>query len=104
MAASRLSNGFTKTPNQLLERSLQTPMTLRQLKVVIAVIRLTYGWRRKTTTVSIRRLAQMIVVHHSHASVAVRSLVERNILIRDGNAIGVQEDYERWEAPKEHRV
>jgi len=83
--------------NDLFEAIIRTPMSAREVKVLLAVARETYGWNCKAKTVTAYRVAQMTRIDRTHASRAMKDLLSRKILSRDGEAIGIQKDYDRWE-------
>ncbi len=47
MANPQTDNGFTSIANELYEAILKAPLTARQLKVVLLIIRYTYGFKRR---------------------------------------------------------
>lgn len=53
-----IDDGYTRIANELLEAVMAADLTARQLKVVLAVIRKTYGFGKSLTVLPIPRLQQ----------------------------------------------
>jgi len=97
MASPQLENGFTRIANELLEAITLAPLTKHEVKVVLAVMRETYGWSRPTAiSLTAYRLARITGLQRTEASRVKKDLIARNILIDGPNGIGIQKDYERW--------
>lgn len=69
-----LSNNFTKIPNMLLEAIMSSQLTAQELTVLLAVIRMTYGYHKKSETLPLGRLSAMVGRSPSQISKAVSSL------------------------------
>jgi len=52
IASPQLEKGHTRIANELLEEITIYPFTKAQLKVILVVIRKTYGWRKKKAQIS----------------------------------------------------
>ncbi len=65
-------------------------------RVLLCVIRLSYGFRAKTARITGARVATMTGMHEQHVSATFKRLVHRNLIVRSGKRIGVQKDWERW--------
>jgi phage replication O-like protein O len=97
VASPQLEHGYTPVANELLEAILRADLSARELKVVMAVARETYGWSRKATTVTGYRLAQMTGMQRTQAARALKTLKFRNILSNGSEGIGLQKDYHVWQ-------
>ena len=53
----QLEDGYTRIANELLEALIRYPFSAGECKVLLGVIRLTYGWRRRSHPISQRALA-----------------------------------------------
>ena len=62
----RWRDGYTRIANELLEAVMAADLTARQLKVVLAVIRKTYGFGKSLTALPILQIAEMTGIHHTH--------------------------------------
>lgn len=76
--------GFTQAPDQIFDEWMKE-LGFAELKVVLCVTRLTFGWRKGSDRISLRQICEMTGLSRSNAIEAVRSLVDRGALetIRD---------------------
>lgn len=58
MADVQTANGHVQIANRLMEAIIEAPFTDRQVKVMLTLLRLTYGWRRKTVRMTEVELAE----------------------------------------------
>jgi phage replication O-like protein O len=96
MASPQLENGHSRVANELLEAILRAPLSARELKVLLTVIRETYGWNRKAKPLSASRVGRMSGMQRTQAAHAIRRLEGRNIVTRTAEGLGIQKDYELW--------
>ena len=89
-------DGYTRIANELLEAALCTELTVRQLKIVLAVIRKTYGFNKKTDRITNTQIAKMTGIHHTHICKAKNELLDRHILVMVGCEIGVNNVVSEW--------
>lgn len=89
-------DGYTKIANELLEAAMSADLTVRQLKIVLAVIRKTYGFNKKTDRITNTQIAGMTGIHHTHICKAKNELLARNILVTNGLEIGVNKVVSCW--------
>lgn len=61
-----IDDGYTRIANELLEAVMAADLTARQLKVVLAVIRKTYGFGKKLDRITNTQIAMMTGIHHTH--------------------------------------
>lgn len=109
MADVQLENGYVKLANRLLEAMIEADFADHQLRVLLVLLRLTYGWRRKTV-----RLTELDLARRCHAAGsdviraggafrrAVRALLDERVLVRTpagerGVFVwAINKDFERW--------
>ena len=99
-------NGFTRIANELLEAIIAFNFSSRQLNVLFAVIRCTYGYNKKTDAVSGWQLAKMTNIDRSHISKTILELIQKNVLIKHEsgrqshgafvNEISINKYYDTW--------
>jgi len=79
--------------------------TKRQYKVLLAVIRKTYGWRKKDDDIPSSQLSEMTGLADTHCRAAVRELVDLRVIDakpgRYGQVISIEKDYSRWISKKD---
>lgn len=89
-------DGYTRIANELLEAVMSADLTARQLKVVLAIIRKTYGFGKKTDRITNTQIAAMTGIHHTHVCTAKNEMIAMNIIINQGNQIGVNKVVSEW--------
>lgn len=91
-----LDDGYTRIANELLEAVMAADLTARQLKVVMAIIRKTYGFGKKFDRISNTQIAEMTGIHHTHVCKAKNEMIAMNILVTSGLSIGINKVVSEW--------
>ena len=91
-----LDDGYTRIANELLEAVMAADLTARQLKVVLAVIRKTYGFGKKFDRITNTQIAMMTGIHHTHVCKAKIEMIGMNIIVTNGQLIGVNKVISEW--------
>lgn len=104
MASPQKENGFTPIANELLEKIYQCKFSLRELKIILAVIRFSYGFNRKTSALSLRFLEKATNIHLRHVQTTVKKLIIKNVLIIKTESKGIHsrkiqlnKNYDNWQ-------
>lgn len=95
-----LDDGFTRLANMLLEEYAGADLTKRQFKVLLAVLRLTYGWNKPMDRIANSQIAQIAKLPEKRVSETRVQLVEMNLLIQAGRRIGPNKNPSEWEIPQ----
>lgn len=93
-----LDDGYLRLSNTLVDALCCTKLSDRESRVVFAVMRRTYGYGKATDWVCLEQLAEMTGISTSNICHAIRSLTQRNILIKDGRKLGVNTVVSEWSA------
>lgn len=100
ICSPQLEKGHTRIANELLEAIIAYPFTMAQLKVVLVVIRKTYGWRRKKSEISYGLISHLTGLNKRYVKKAVEKLIKDNILIKEKkkskNILGLNKSYSQW--------
>lgn len=75
-------NGFTGIANELLDSLITSDLSHRELKLVLAIIRRTWGWKKKEDIISLSQFQEMTGIDFSNVSKSLKSLVERGYISR----------------------
>lgn len=102
MKSPQMENGWTGIANELLEAIIHAHFTSRQYAVILAVIRKTYGVKkRKMAAISLTDISQMAGISPANASRTVKELVSMNVIQvhgmeRQTRIIGINKNYDEW--------
>lgn len=101
-----LENGYLRLANQIQDALCIVELSGREFRVLNAIIRLTYGWSKKSDRIANSLIADKTTLKVKHVSEAVLSLAYRNIIIlrRIGQTryIGVNTNLDKWAYSKPH--
>lgn len=93
---AELDSGYTKLANELLESLMCCDLTARQFRVMLALIRKTYGFGKKSDRISDSQLAEMTKLSRQNVNKAKNELLSMNYIILDGKKIGVNKEVSVW--------
>lgn len=102
MANPQKEEGYTAIANDLFEAVYRFNFTLRELKVLLSIIRRTYGYNRKEAQLSLSFIANDTGIAKTHISTILNKLEECHIITilkRSGTipqTISIQKNYEEW--------
>nr|WP_282561901.1 replication protein [Providencia sp. PROV188] len=71
-------------------------LTARQFRVMLALIRKTYGFGKKSDRISDSQLAEMTKLSRQNVNKAKNELLSMNYIILDGKKIGVNKEVSAW--------
>lgn len=102
MADVQPEDGFTRIAHPVLEALARSPIPARHLRVVLAVMRLTWGWGKKSDRLGSSQLASAVDIEPRDARRIVRDLLEWQVLkevgqsFRGRRVLGLEKDWEQW--------
>jgi phage replication O-like protein O len=101
MPNPQAENGHIDIANEIAEALMVTQVSGYDNRVLWAIFRKTYGWHKKEDWIAFSQLEAMTKIHRAHISRAIKRLVERNIVTRNGNKLSFNKIYTQWrELPK----
>lgn len=99
-----LENGFTRLANELLTMIYSTNFTATELKILLLIIRFTYGYSKKSTDLSLTYISRGIGVSKRYVSSSLSKLIEDKVVIvvrehtdTQSRVIGINKHCEQWE-------
>lgn len=96
----QLEDGHIRIANELFDAIMAFPFTGRQLKVVLAVLRKTYGYGKKEDDISASQIGTLCGIARSHVTATLQQLVGLNVLMKSaghyGSMVGINKDYSKW--------
>lgn len=108
VSGAQLENGFTRIANELLDRLIAAGLSQNQMRIVLAVIRKTYGYNKKRDDMTISQLATATGIHRTHASRAFHELIAANMLTvedgRFGYLVGLNKNVAEWRVAESVRT
>lgn len=110
MASPQVENGYTRIANELLDAILSAGFSKRQQLIILAVIRKTYGYNKKSDVISIQALGKLCGMPRQHASETVNELARMGVLSMEDSSvisrgyrlksIGLNKQYHDWTVTK----
>lgn len=103
---AQLEDGYTRIANELLEAVTNAqicPVTIRQMRVVLAVVRMTYGFQKKSDRISDGQIAKETGLSRQNVNVAKHQLIEMKVLFLDGKKLGVNKHFQDWDFTKKQK-
>jgi len=99
MASPQKENGYTAISNELLEAVYRFGFTAGELRVLLLVIRYTYGFNRKSANLSASFIAKGTSMSLRYVKKSVKSLVSHRTLARERSSTKITKNYEDWVVP-----
>ena len=82
-----MNDGFVPIPNAYIDRYL-ADLSGAELKVLLAILRRTVGWRKESDEISIEQLQQMTGLARNSVRAGLRGLLERGLIVECTRATG----------------
>jgi len=99
-ASPQLEHGFTRIANELLEAITVYPFNATELKIVLCLIRRTYGWKKKMEIISYGTIAKDINADIRYVKRLIRHLAEGRVVFKQKlgrqNLMGLNKNYRLW--------
>ena len=100
MSRPQLEDGYVRIANELFDAVLRFPFSKRQQTIIWAVMRKTYGYRKKRDDISLSQLSQITGLDASNISKAINELAQMKVLSKQpgryGQVLEVQKDFQSW--------
>ncbi len=98
--AAEISNGFTKVANELIEALACQNLSGRELRIVLAIIRKTYGFQKNIDWIAREQLVELTGLTKENCSHIVSSLIRKKIIVKEGNGyikrLGINAETSEW--------
>ncbi|MFS1538900.1 MAG: replication protein [Candidatus Phlomobacter fragariae] len=93
---AEIENGYTRIANELLEAIAGADLTVRQIKILLTIVRKTYGFGKKLDRIINTQIAEITSIHHTHVCKAKNEIISMNILILEKGRIGINKKIFEW--------
>jgi phage replication O-like protein O len=98
----QLEDGFVMIAHGIFDSLIQYPMSANCLRVVLCIIRKTYGFGKKEAQISLDTFVRRTGIRKPHVRRALTALVYHNIITQSGNkripTYGYQKYSSKWKA------
>lgn len=101
----QVEDGYTRIANELLEALITAPLTDRERRVALAVIRLTYGWNKKADRIADSQIADVAHLPRQKVNKVKQQLVAKKVLKIEGAGHGllsINKHYDEWQLTAQH--
>lgn len=96
----QLEKGHTRIANELLEAIIIYPFNATDYKIILAIIRKTYGWKKKSAPISYGAVTRLTGRDKRHIRRAIDKLICDRVILRDKtkgmNILGLNKRYLEW--------
>lgn len=103
MANPQLKNGFTQLANEILEVLARTNLSGQEFRIILAIVRKTYGFKKKSDFISISQFKKLTGINSTaRVSQLTNSLEKKNMLVINRTSGGtkkymINKDYTEWQ-------
>lgn len=103
MANPQKEEGYTPIANELLEAIIKTSLTACDIKVLLLVMRKTYGWNKKEDKISLTQFQQATGFSRQSICKSIKTLVKRSLLgskrsfTTEVVTYWLAKDYHKWD-------
>jgi len=92
--------GYTRIANELLAAIMAYPFNATELKIILAVIRKTYGWKKKTASISYGAISKITVRDKRYVRRTLNKLISDRVILKEktsySNVLGLNKHYLQW--------
>lgn len=100
-AGPQVEDGHIRIANELFDAILKFPFTLKQLNVVLAILRKTYGYSKKVDDVSASQIGGLCGISRNHVTETLNELAAMKVITKErgsyGSLVGINKRYSEWE-------
>ncbi|WP_313384739.1 replication protein [Pantoea sp.] len=97
---AELEDGYAKLSNMLLEEYAGADLTKRQFKVLLAILRKTYGWNKPMDRISDSQIAEIARLPVKRCNEAKLELVRMGLIRQQGGMYGPNKNVSEWCIPQ----
>ncbi|AXC76411.1 replication protein [Salmonella enterica subsp. arizonae serovar 63:g,z51:-] len=95
-----LDGGYARLSNMLLEAYSGADLTKRHFKVLLAILRKTYGWNKPMDRITDSQLSEITKLPVKRCNEAKLELVRMNIIKQQGGMFGPNKNISEWRIPQ----
>ncbi|ELD6976718.1 replication protein [Salmonella enterica] len=95
-----LDDGYARLSNMLLEAYSGADLTKRHFKVLLAILRKTYGWNKPMDRITDSQLSEITKLPVKRCNEAKLELVRMSIIKQQGGMFGPNKNISEWRIPQ----
>lgn len=95
---ANLDDGYTRISNDLLEKIISFPFTLRQQNLLLSIARKTYGYNKKIDWIGNKQLSELTGYPETRCSTIKNELIKMNVLVTKGREVGINKNLGEWKS------
>ncbi|ECG9544839.1 replication protein [Salmonella enterica] len=99
-----LDDGYARLSNMLLEAYSGADLTKRHFKVLLAILRKTYGWNKPMDRITDSQLSEITKLPVKRCNEAKLELVRMNIIKQQGGMFGPNKNIPEWRIPQNEGI
>jgi phage replication O-like protein O len=96
MANPQIENGYTKIANELLEALVRTPMRGEVWRIIMFVIRKTYGFNKTCDRISLSQFELGTGMKRINICRVLKEVVVNRLLLKTNNGYKLNKNYNQW--------
>lgn len=100
MSSPQLENGYTSIANEIIEHLSMPGVNGSEFRILMVVIRKTYGFHKKKDIISLTQFQNATYMNRPQVVRTLKDLVEKKILLKNGNEYTFNKNYDEWEISK----
>ncbi|EOC0596776.1 replication protein [Cronobacter sakazakii] len=101
---AELEDGYAKLSNMLLEAYAGADLTKRQFKVLLAILRKTYGWNKTMDRISDSQISEIAKLPVKRCNEAKLELVRMGLVKQQGGMFGPNKNIDEWRIPQNEGI
>lgn len=96
----QLEDGYTRIANELLDAIIEYSFSCGELKIILFIIRKTYGWQKNKSPISNGLIAKRLKMDVRYIKRRINKLKLDNVIFKDKtcwkNILGLNKNYTSW--------
>lgn len=99
-----LDDGYARLSNTLIEAYAGADLTKRQFKVLLAILRKTYGWNKPMDRISDSQISEIAKLPVKRCNEAKLELVRMGLIHQQGGMFGPNKNISEWRTPQNEGI
>lgn len=99
-----LDDGYARLSNTLIEAYAGADLTKRHFKVLLAILRKTYGWNKPMDRISDSQISEIAKLPVKRCNEAKLELVRMGLIHQQGGMFGPNKNIDEWRIPQNEGI